>query len=207
MKMHRNMNIVQKKAWHLAYRILAIFNDSNISFKGPAEVDDPHMDNQRKNMSNGKRKALKDTGRGAVGKAAAMGMKDRETGEVKAEVVPGTNAGTLQPLIRENVDGGATVYTMIAGDMPTFRTGMKRSGPGIRVCQRHGTHERDRVFLIDAKSWCHGTYRHMSEKNLNHYVNEFAGWYNIQNNDAVVQLGKPVDNMEGELLRDEELTE
>ena len=35
------------------------------------------MGGQRKNMSNAKRKALADTGRGPVGKTAVVGVKDR----------------------------------------------------------------------------------------------------------------------------------
>ena len=34
-------------------------------------------------------------GRGAVGKTAVMGVKDRETGKVKAQVVYDTSAATL----------------------------------------------------------------------------------------------------------------
>ena len=62
-------------------------------------------------MSNAKRKALQDTGRGAVGKTAVVGLKDRETNTVRAKVVECTDAETLQGFVRNNADKDAIVYT------------------------------------------------------------------------------------------------
>ena len=42
-------------------------------------------------MSNAKRKKLAGTGRGAVGKVAVVGIKDRETKHVRARVVEATD--------------------------------------------------------------------------------------------------------------------
>ena len=62
-------------------------------------------------MSNAKRKALKDTGCGAVGKSAVVGVKDRRTNKVKAKSVTATDAKTLQGLVTRHTDKEATVYT------------------------------------------------------------------------------------------------
>ena len=60
-------------------------------------------------MSKAKRKAL--TGRGAVGKTAVVGPKDRATNRVAARSVEATDAPTLQGFIGEHAAPGATVYT------------------------------------------------------------------------------------------------
>ena len=104
MKLHRDPDITQETAWHLAMRIRESFEcDSNGTFGGPVEVDETCI--------GGKREELKDPGRGAVGKTAVVGMKDRETNEVRAMVVKDTNRETLHPFIKDNVEEDAIVYT------------------------------------------------------------------------------------------------
>ncbi|MCY4530318.1 MAG: IS1595 family transposase [Chloroflexi bacterium] len=78
MKLHRDLDICQKSAWYLAHRLREGWkNDSRAMFSGPVEVDETFVGGKRKNMSNAKRKELK--GRGAVGKVAVAGVKDRKT--------------------------------------------------------------------------------------------------------------------------------
>ena len=84
MKLHRDLGITQKSVWHLSHRIRAAFNREGGLFGGPVEADETYVGGRRTNMSNAKRRELKDTGRGAVGKAAVVGVKDRETNEVRA---------------------------------------------------------------------------------------------------------------------------
>ena len=50
-------------------------------------------------------------GRGAVGKTAVVGMKDRNTNQVKAAVVPHTDQRSLEGFIKERVEPGSKVYT------------------------------------------------------------------------------------------------
>ena len=56
-----------------------------------------------------KRKVL--TGRGASGKTAVVGVKDRGTKKVAARVVSSTDGETLQEFVREHVEPGAEVFT------------------------------------------------------------------------------------------------
>ena len=95
MKLHRDLEITQKSAWHMAHRLRKAFAENGGVFSGPVEVDETYMGGKRANMSNAKRKALE--GRGAVGKTAVVGAKDRASNRVRAEVVESTDGGTLQP--------------------------------------------------------------------------------------------------------------
>lgn len=66
-------------------------------------------------MSNAKRKELAGTGRGAVGKTAVAGIKDRATNRISARVVANRDKDTLQGFVREHAAPGATLYTDESG--------------------------------------------------------------------------------------------
>ena len=89
MKLHRDLGITQKSAWHLAMRIRETWDKDGGLFAGPVEIDETYMGGRRKNMSNAKRKTL--TGRGPVGKTAVIGAKDRDTNKVVAVPVADTS--------------------------------------------------------------------------------------------------------------------
>ena len=111
MKLHRDLEIMQKSAWFLAHRLRRALDREGDMFAGPVEVDETYFGGKRKNMSNAKRKELAGTGRGAVGKTAVVGIKDRETKNVRAKVVENTDKATLQGFVVEHTAPGATVYT------------------------------------------------------------------------------------------------
>ena len=76
---------------------------------GPLEVDETYVGGKRKNMPRAKRKQLE--GRGAVGKVAVAGAKDRATNRVSARSVPATDGKTLQGFVGDHAAPAATVYT------------------------------------------------------------------------------------------------
>jgi len=202
MKIHRDLGITQKSAWMMMHKIRETFDDeSGISFNGPVEVDETFMGGKRKNMSNAKRKELKDTGRGAVGKTAVVGMKDRETNEVTASVVADTNADTLQDFVTENTDKDAMVYT----DGATAYDGIKRPHKTVNhsvskyvngMAHTNGIES----FWAMLKRGYHGTFHKMSVKHLHRYVNEFSGRHNIRPNDTIDQMKWIAHKMDGKQL-------
>ena len=109
MKLHRDLEITQKSAWHLAHRLRKAFENGEPLFTGPVEADETYIGGKRKNMSKGKRAAL--TGRGAVGKAIVVGAKDRETNKIAARSVENTDGATLKGFIGENTAPSAKVFT------------------------------------------------------------------------------------------------
>ena len=40
MKLHRDLDVTRKTAWHLAMRIREILEDDGVAFQGPVEVDE-----------------------------------------------------------------------------------------------------------------------------------------------------------------------
>ena len=92
MKLDRDLNINQRSAWFLAHRLRVALAQEGGIFSGPIEVDETYIGGLRKNMSNTRRAELADTGRGAVGKTAVVGTKNRATKHVTASVVTDNQA-------------------------------------------------------------------------------------------------------------------
>ena len=109
MKLHRDLKITQKSAWFLMHRIREAFPHGFDPFAGPVEVDETYVGGKRKNMSKRKREDL--SGRGPSGKVAVVGVKDRKTNKVVAQVVENTDAETLQDFVLNNTNPDAKVYT------------------------------------------------------------------------------------------------
>ena len=91
-KLANDIGVSKTTAWFMLHRIREAWNrpSGDEPFDGPVEVDECYMGGKRRNMSNAKRKTL--TGRGAVGKTAVAGIKDRRTNQVVARVVPNTKS-------------------------------------------------------------------------------------------------------------------
>ena len=84
MRMHQEIGINQKSACFLLHRVRTAAETGEELFSGPVETDETYIGGKRKNISNSKRKELKDAGRGPVGKEAVVGIKDRATKQVRA---------------------------------------------------------------------------------------------------------------------------
>ena len=113
MKLHRDIGVTQATAWFMLHRIREAWGEDNgeDTFDGPVEVDETFIGGKRRNMSISKRKELADAGRGAVGKTAVIGMKDRDTNQVRAEVISHVDAETLHEFVEDNTEDDAKVFT------------------------------------------------------------------------------------------------
>ena len=133
-KLARDIGVNKNTAWFMMMRIREAWGeaDDDEDFDGPVEADETYMGGERRNMSNEKRKAIRGAGspRGPVGKTAVVGVKDRDSNEVRAEVVQRTDGATLQGFVREHTEPGATVYTDDAAAYP-IASGQRRAGASL----------------------------------------------------------------------------
>ena len=205
MKLHRDLNITQKSAWHLSHRLRKAFENGNPLFSGPVEADETHIGGKRKNMPKAKRKAL--TGRGAVGKAAVAGMKDRDTNRIAARAVENTGGSTLKDFIGEYAAPGATVYTDEAAaceGMP-FEHESACHSIGEYVQGQAHTNGMESFWSMLKRGY-QGTFHHFSGKHLDRDVSEFAGRHNIRERDTADQIGHITREMVWKRLRYNDLT-
>ncbi len=202
MKLHRDLKVTQKTAWHLMHRIRENWQDRTDTFAGPVEVDETYIGGKRSNMSNATRKALADTGRGVVGKTAVVGVKDRATNKVAAKAVTTTDKDTLQGFIKKHVATDATVYTDDAkayDALPFNHATIKHS---LSEYVKGDVHTNGIESLWSMLKRAHkGTFHKLSPKHLDRYVQEFAGRHNIREQDTVNQMGLVARNMAHKRLR------
>ena len=201
MKLHRDLGITQKSAWHLAHRIRETWDKSGGLFTGPVETDETYIGGKRKNMRPKRRKAMR--GRGTIGKAVVVGMKDRETNEIRARMVEGTGKKTLQGFVRDHAKPGATLYTDEHGSytgMPEFNHESVNHSVGEYVRQQAHTNGIESFWAMLKRGY-QGTFHKFSEKHLDRYVIEFAGRHNSRSLDTIDQMAGVVVGMTGKRLR------
>ena len=206
MKMHRDLDITYKTAWHLAHRLRkALAGGSAPMFSGPVEADESYFGGKRKNMSNAKRKELREAGAGpgTVGKAAVAGVKDRETNRVAARRMEATDASALQTFVRDHAAPGATLYTDEAAaykGMPEFRHEAVNHSAKEYVRQQAHTNGMESFWAMLKRGY-QGTFHKFSEKHLDRYVGEFAARHNARQADTADQMETVVRQTVGQRLR------
>ena len=199
MKLHRDLEITQKSAWHLAHRLRESLGGTDGQFSGPVESDETYVGGIRKNMSKGKRKAI--AKRGTHGKTAVVCIKDRESNQVAVRVVRDTILPTLQDFVMRPAEPGSIIYT----DRASSYKGLPYWHHA--VCHSEGEYVWGEAQVQGVESFWNilkrahkGTFHKVSPKHLNRYVQEFAGKHNLRELDTLAQMRDIVCRMVGKRL-------
>lgn len=205
MKLHRDLGISQRSAWFMAHRLReAMMPPARHRFEGPVEIDEVFMGGKRRNMSNKRRKQF--SGRGAAGKTAVVGIKDRPSNQVAAKVIGKANRETVFPLISRHVQFGAVHYS---DDSPIYEVLPNHWSV------KHTLHEYVRgdvhtngieSFWSMLKRAHAGTFHKLSVKHLHRYVNEFATRHNLRELDTIELMRAVVARMICKRLMYKDLT-
>ena len=199
MKLHRDLGITQKSAWHMAHRIRETLAAAGGRFAGPVEVDEVYMGGKERNKHESKKEHA---GRGPVGKTPVVGMKDRETGQIKSEVIESTDRETLQDFVERNTEPDATVYT---DDAAAYK-GIPRPHKAVKHSVKEYVHGQAHTNGMEShwaalKRGYVGTYHWMSAQHLHRYVAEFEGRHNRRPLDTSEQMAAMARGANGKQLR------
>ena len=203
MKLHRDIGVTQKTAWHMAHRIRETWASKNEPLAGTVEVDETYVGGRQRNRHKSKRIP----GRGTAGKAVVVGAKDRDSSRVIAEVIPNTDMATLQGFIGKHVAHKSWVFTDEHASyygLPNVHHARIKHSVGEYVAGQIHTNGIESFWALLKRGYV-GTYHHLSFKHLSRYVNEFSGRHNDRPADTAVQMRHIVQGMTGKQLRYEDL--
>ena len=204
MKLHRDLKITQKSAWHLMHRLRKTFEVNGTKLEGIFEVDETYIGGLEKNKHASKK--LK-AGRGTVDKTAVVGAKNRASNHVTAKVIENTEKPTLHDFIQDNVEEGSKVFT---DDHKSYRD-LKNYH---HQCVQHsvGEYVNEQAHINGIESfWAmlkrahKGTFHKFSVKHLDKYVLEFSGRHNIRELDTIDQMESVARNVAGKRLEYKDL--
>lgn len=173
-QLSKEIGITQKSAWFVLHRLREACGDDLTQLQGIVEVDETYIGGKEVNKH--ERKKLK-AGRGAVGKAAVLGMRQRG-GKTVAAPIDDVNMDTVHRTIHARVAVGSTLHTDEAmayngiGGLFFWHEAINH-GAGEYARGNVSTNGIESVWAL-LKRGVYGVYHHTSRKHLGRYVNEFA---------------------------------
>lgn len=176
----KDLNITQKSAWFILQRLRNTTLE-NVQFVGNVyEVDETFVGGKNKNRHQHK-KVANSQGRSFKDKTPVLGILNREDKKIQCYVVSDTTAKTIQPIIFDKIQQGATV---MSDEWWAYNNLNKFYNHKI---VNHGNKEfvnedcytnTIEGFWSLFKRGIIGTYHNVSRKHLQKYVDEFSFRYN-----------------------------
>ncbi|MGA9042238.1 MAG: IS1595 family transposase [Terriglobales bacterium] len=187
MEISRTLGITQKSAWFMLQRLRLALQDDFFGKKlgsGPdseVEVDETFIGGRARNMH--KHRKAKLTGRIDDDKTVVVGFLERG-GKVRTQIVEKRRKVNLQPLIREQVQAGAALYTDALKAYIGLDKDYEHEVVDHAVEYVHGRVHTNTLenFWSLVKRGLHGTYISVEPYHLFRYLDEQMFRYNNRKN-------------------------
>jgi transposase-like protein len=177
-QLHRTLGVDYKTAWFLCHRVRFAMEHGPLKGKvgekmsGTVEADETYVGPRNRG---GKR------GRGAEKKQIVFALVNRK-GEARTFHVPNVQGKTLKGIIRDNVEGDASIYT---DSFPSYKGLAKEFAAHETVDHGADEYVRGDVHVNFAESYFSllkrgviGIFHHISAKHMHRYLAEFDHRWN-----------------------------
>jgi transposase-like protein len=207
MQLAKEIGITQKSAWFVLHRLREACGGKLEKLRGMIEIDETFVGG--KEINKHEKDKLK-AGRGAVGKAPVLGMRERG-GRTLAMPIQDVAIDTVQPLIHANVEVGSTLMTdehAAYNDLDGLFFRQQRVNHSQGEYKRGMAHTNgiESVWAV-LKRGVYGVYHKVSVKHLARYVDEFSFRLNEGNvaRHTLQRLDSFVDAVAGKRITYKEL--
>lgn len=174
LQLSKELGITQKSAWFVLHRLREVCGDDLAKLRGIIEIDETYVGGKEANKH--QRKKLQ-AGRGAVGKTAVLGMRQRG-GKTIAKPIGDVDIKTVSDEVYKRIEPGSIIHSdesRVYGGLGAlfYRHSTVNHSQGQYVDGNVSTNGIESVFAV-MKRGIIGVYHHTSAKHLARYTNEFA---------------------------------